>query len=150
MRASDLSTHPLVSRRAVLGVASLILLGGCTSAAEQAHQKFFAAVKADPLFTWRPDWTTTDELSERSGNQLFTDDDGADLTRLLGGSPVPTGATDAAAAFAISVGWDPEDPTFFRKNLKTKKDIAGCRLQIFTYDDMTGLFLKFVSWTPTS
>ena len=60
MRASDLSTHPLVSRRAVLGVASLILLGGCTSAAEQAHQRFFAAVKADPLFTWRPDWTTTD------------------------------------------------------------------------------------------
>jgi hypothetical protein len=48
------------------------------------------------------------------------------------------------------VGWAPEDRTFFRKNLKTKKDIAGCRLQIFTYDDKSGLFLKFVSWTPTS
>ena len=45
MRASDLSTRPVVSRRAMLGVAPLILLGGCTSAAEQAHQKFFAAVK---------------------------------------------------------------------------------------------------------
>lgn len=98
MRATDLSTRQGLSRRAMLGVAPLILLGGCTSATEQAHQRFFAAVKADPLYSWRPD----------------------------------------------------QDPTFFRKNLKAKKDIAGCRLQIVTYDDMSGLFFKFVSWTPTS
>ena len=130
MRASDLPTRPLVSRRAVLGVAPLILLGGCPSATEQAHQRFFAAVKADPLFTWRPDWTTTDLFSEQSGNQPFSEGHVTDLTRLIGGSPVPAGAIDAAAAFAISVGWAPEDPTFFRKNLKTKSEVTGCRLQI--------------------
>jgi hypothetical protein len=96
------------------------------------------------------DWAIFDHCGERSGDQPFSEDDGADVTRLLGGSPVPSGATEAAAAFAISVGWAPEDPTFFRKNLKTKSDVAGCRLQTFTYDDMTGLFLKFVSWVPTS
>jgi len=48
----------------MLGVAPLILLGGCTSATEQAHQRFFAAVKADPLFTWLPDWALFDHCGE--------------------------------------------------------------------------------------
>jgi len=134
----------------MLGVAPSILLGGCTSATEQAHQRFFVAVKADPLFSWRPDWTTTDKFSERSGNRPFDEGHVTDLTRLIGGSPVPAGATDAAAAFAISVGWAPEDPTFFRKNLKTKSEVTGCRLQIYVNDDRTGLTLRFVSWVTTS
>jgi len=48
------------------------------------------------------------------------------------------------------VGWAPEDPTFFRKNLKTKSEVTGCRLQIYVNDDRTGLTLRFVNWVTTS
>jgi hypothetical protein len=61
----------------MLGVAPLILLSGCTSATEQAHQRFFSAVKADPLFSWRPEWMTYDNFSEQSGNRPFNEERGA-------------------------------------------------------------------------
>ena len=82
----------------------MILLGGCTSATEQAHQRFFAAVKADPLFTWLPDWAIFDHYGERSGNQPISEDVGAELRRLIGGAPVPAGAIQAATDVAAALG----------------------------------------------
>jgi hypothetical protein len=125
----------------------VILLGGCASATEQAHQRFFAAVKADPLFTWRPDWVTSDKYAERSGDQPFSEETGASLTRLLVGSPLPAGAADAAGAFATEQGWSPDIPQYFRKNLTTWRGVSGCRLLIGHDDSMTSLTLEFVSWT---
>lgn len=137
----------MVTRRAVLGVAPLILLGGCASATELAHQRFFAAVKADPLFSWRPDWVTSDKYAERSGDQPFREDVGADLTRLLVGDPVPASAAEDVGVFAVTAGWVPDIPQYFRKNLTTWRGVSGCRLLIAPNGSMTSLTLQFVSWT---
>jgi len=41
-------------------------------------------------------------------------------------------------------------PDVLRKNLKTKSEVTGCRLQIYVNDDRTGLTLRFVNWVTTS
>jgi hypothetical protein len=125
-----------------------MLLGGCASDTEQAHQRFFVAVKADPLFSWHPDWAITDKYAERSGDQPFNEETGAILTRLLAASPVPTTAVDIAAQAAISAGWLPDIPQYYRKNLSYKGKTSGARLLIAVSDDHTSLTLEFVSWTP--
>jgi hypothetical protein len=150
MRGNDLPTRLVVSRRALLGAPPAILLSGCTSATEQANKRFFAAVEVDPLFSWRPDWATFDNFGEHSALGATFEDEVTDVRRLIGGNPVPPGGTDAASAFAVSVGWSPETTSFFRKNFETKSGPAGCRLQISSTNDMSSLFLWFVSWVATS
>jgi len=149
MRASDLPAPPLVSRRAVLGVASLILLGGCTSAAEQAHPRFFAAVKNDPLFSWRPEWMTFDTFGEVSGNQPLSTDVGAELRRLVGGGPVPIGAIQAATHVAETMGWSLDSGSILLKKLETKDGTFGARVEITALPDYSALLLDYWMWGQT-
>jgi hypothetical protein len=137
---------PPLSRRAIFCVVPVILLGGCASVTERAHQRFFAAVKADPLFSWKPDWAISDNFAERSGDQPFREDTGADVTRIVVGRLVPTDAIDAAEAFAVSVGWSLKSPQILGKNLTPKN---GCQLTIGINSTRTGLTFMFVSWVTT-
>ena len=139
------------SRRDILLLLPLIALSGCTSGSDQARQQFYAAVKADPMFTWRQEWVTTDLFTEKAGGyQPFNENNDVELVRLLGGAPVPSGAADAAGQFAIASGWAAEEPQFFRRNFSTSSGVQGARLQIFVPSDYSSLELSFAKSTPLS
>jgi hypothetical protein len=143
MNRIDLSTRSVVSRRALLCAAPVMLMVGCTSATEQLRQRFFAAVKADPLFTWRPDWTTFDNSGPISYAEPFTTDTGAELDRLIGGTPVPKGAMQAATDVAVALGWSPERTFFLGKTLQTKGGPVRARVQISVAEDYSSMLFAF-------
>ena len=145
MRARDLPM-PVVSRRTLLCAAPVILVGGCSSATEQLSQRFFAAVKADPMFTWRPGWTTFDNFALMSGGEPFTTDSGAELRRLIGGTPVPTGAIQAAVDVAVTLGWSPDKASILLKTLETKDGPIGARVEISIAGDYSSMLLDYWMW----
>ena len=127
----------------------MILLGGCTSATEQAHQRFFAAVKADRLFLWHPTWMTFDNSGEVSGDQPISTDVGAELRRLVGGAPVPAGAIQAATDVAVTMGWSRDSGSILLKKLETKDGAIGARVEITILSDYSGLLLDYWMWGQT-
>jgi hypothetical protein len=142
----DLMSQRPVARRALLGSLSIVLLGGCAdSPTERAHQRFFATVKKDPVFTWRPGWMTFDQESQISGNQPLTTDVGAELTRTIGGSPVPPTGVHDAIAFAIDAGWVEERPQVLKKDMRDQDVVASSMLVISARDDMSAVIMKFTS-----
>jgi hypothetical protein len=110
---------------------------------------FFAAVTADPLFTWLPDWAIFDHYGERSGNQPISEDVGAELRRLIGGAPVPAGAIQAATDVAAALGWSRDSAAILLKRLETTDGAIGARVAIIAYSDYSVLLLDYWMWGQT-
>ena len=139
----------LFSRRPLLRLVPVLVFAGCTaSPSERAHQRFFAAVKADPLFTWRPAWLSYDDLSERSGNQGISTDGGAELTRTIGGTPVPTTGLASAREAALAAGWSESGKQVFTKSLLDSEGSLGAWASISTREDMSAVLLHVISVIP--
>lgn len=136
-----------VTRRSALSVVPLILISGCTSTTGQAYQRFFAAVKKDGMFLWKPNWLTSDASDVESGDKPFREDTGARLTRIIGGQPVPSTALNEGSQIAIAGGWVADSPQFFRRNLQGSEGPIGARLNIYVSSDQIAFGLVFERWS---
>ena len=96
-----------MSRRLLLALPMAGLVGGCTSEADRINRLVFGAVRKDPLFLWRPDWTIKATDMERPLGGIYPEAAAA-LSHALKADDLPTSAVSDATVIAMSSGWHPE------------------------------------------
>jgi hypothetical protein len=92
------------SRRTLLALAGLALVGGCPSDADRTNTTFFDAVRRDALSRWRPEWATKVSDSETPIGGPYPDS-GPRLRHSTFAVTLPPSAVADAIAEALATGW---------------------------------------------
>ena len=134
-----MASHPWpgsgrITRRLLLVSILVATGGGCVSATEREADRFISTVHADPLYSWRPSWETTEQKDETTAGLGVAAETRTSVTRALKGNDLPQDAVTQATNYANSVGWLQSSSGLMNKYVVTGSVEVRMTLRIYVYD----------------
>lgn len=93
-----------LTRRGLIALAGIGLVGGCSTDAGRINRAIFGAVKKDPIYAWRPEWVTGVSDEEFPLGGIYPQA-AARLRHSLSAAALPSSAVDDAAELLLTSGW---------------------------------------------